>query len=54
MTMNQNDIDLAADRLGYDLGWRFMMCPESTMRTATVAIVVNRRGARAPIGALLH
>lgn len=37
--MDQNEIDLAADRLGYDLGWRFMMCPEAAMRTATVAIV---------------
>lgn len=44
--MNQNDIDLAADRLGYDLGWRFMMCPEGTMRTATVAIVGLNPGGR--------
>lgn len=37
--MNKSDIDLAADRLGYKLGWRFMMCPEAAMRTANVAIV---------------
>jgi hypothetical protein len=44
--MNQNDIDLAADRLGYDLGWRFMMCPAAAMRTAKVAIVGLNPGGR--------
>lgn len=46
MTMNQNDIDFTADRLGYDLGWRFMMCPEAMMRTAAVAIVGLNPGGR--------
>lgn len=44
--MNHTDIDLTADRLGYDLGWRFMMCPEATMRTATVAVVGLNPGGR--------
>ena len=44
--MNHNDIDRTADRLGYDLGWRFMMCPEATMHTASVAIIGLNPGGR--------
>ncbi len=44
--MNQNDIDFAAERLGYDLGWRLMMCPEAVMKTAEVAIVGLNPGGR--------
>ena len=35
----RDDIEAEHDRLGYDLGWRFMMCPEETFWTSDVLVV---------------
>lgn len=44
--MTPNAIEQAAGHLGHQLGWRFMMCPEATLTSASVAIVGLNPGGR--------
>jgi hypothetical protein len=39
LSMTPHDIDREHDRLGYALGWRFMMAPERNLRTSKIALI---------------
>jgi len=42
--MTPQDIDREHDRLGYVLGWRFMMAPERNLRTSKIALILLNPG----------
>jgi hypothetical protein len=42
--MNADQIDAEHDRLGMNLGWRFLMCPEARLKDAKVAIITLNPG----------
>lgn len=43
-TMNADQINAEHDRLGMKLGWRFLMCPETRLKDAKVAIITLNPG----------
>lgn len=48
--MNKSDIDAEYQRLGYSIGWRFLMSPERTLQSATIALVTLNPGGDRPNG----
>lgn len=49
--MTRDDIQAAYETHGYDQGWSFMMTPEASLRTATVAMVgLNPGGSAGNVG----
>lgn len=44
--MTRDEIEAEHDRLGYDLGWRFIMCPEATLTRAKLVVVGLNPGGR--------
>ncbi|RZF63719.1 hypothetical protein EWE75_14685 [Sphingomonas populi] len=40
------EIEIEARRLGYDLGWRFIMCPQANMATAKLLFVTLNPGGK--------
>lgn len=44
--MTPTAIDHTADRLRFELGWRFMMCPEANLSSALVALIGLNPGGR--------
>jgi hypothetical protein len=45
-SMNSETIQAEYDRLGHQLGWRFMMGPARTLTTASVAVITLNPGGR--------
>ena len=44
--MTRDEIEAEHERLGYKIGWRFMMCPESAFWTAPLIVVGLNPGGR--------
>lgn len=44
--MTRDEIEAEHDRLGYDIGWRFIMCPEATLMRAKLVVVGLNPGGR--------
>lgn len=44
--MTRDEIEAEHDRLGYEIGWRFIMCPEATLMRAKLVVVGLNPGGR--------